>query len=60
MPTKRPYQVQEFQDASCTYEIRAVFGDQIKLEEILSARALRNLHAEDMGKESPEKQEETI
>jgi len=47
-----PYFVQEFQDATCTYEIRAVFGDSIRLEEVLAERVLR-------GSNTPEKSEET-
>jgi len=48
--SEKKYFVQEYQDASCTFEIRAVFGDKISLDEILSQRALREAKTLDLKK----------
>jgi len=44
--------VQKFQDASCTFEIRAVFGDKITLDEILAQRALQEPKTLDLKEET--------
>ena len=51
MPEKN-YVVQEFRDSSCTFEIRAMFGDKITLDEILAQRALREAQTLDFKEET--------
>jgi len=50
--SEKKYFVQEFQDNSCTFEIRAVFSNKISLEEILSQRALREAKTLDFKEET--------
>jgi hypothetical protein len=46
------YVVQEYRDTSCTYEIRAVFSNNVMLEEILVRRVIQNPETLDFKEET--------
>ena len=50
--SENQYFNQEYQDTSGIFEIRAMFGDQISLEEILAQRALREDETLDLKEET--------
>jgi len=48
---EKKYFVQKYQDTSCIFEIRAMFGNQTSLETILAERALKEINIHEKNKE---------